>query len=186
MSSISIPVFSRSLLFISRRQYRPRLYSTSPPETTDIRARLMNEVKLAMKSKDATTSTTIRSVLSEVYAADKASEVEKVPSTVIVNILRKAVVRRNEAAIKFTQAARPELAKKELRETEILSKFLPPLLSETEIDQALAQILATLPATADRKKSLGVIFKEFYSQVDKSTVDPNLVKRRADVLLIGG
>ncbi|KAF8054155.1 hypothetical protein FPV67DRAFT_1683008 [Lyophyllum atratum] len=74
---------------MNARQWR--FYTTS--DTGDLRTRLMDEIKSAMKGKDATTSTTLRSVLSEVYAADKASNA-KVPSSTIANILRKAVVRR--------------------------------------------------------------------------------------------
>jgi len=106
-----------------------------------------------------------------------------VPSSIIANILRKAVIRRNEAAAKFTQASRQELADKELRETEILSNFLPALLSEAEIDHALRQVIEALPAERNPRKSLGRIFKEFYLKVDKSAVDTNLVKQRADALL---
>ncbi|RDB25351.1 Altered inheritance of mitochondria protein 41, mitochondrial [Hypsizygus marmoreus] len=163
---------------IPSRQWR--FYTTS--NALDLRVRLMNEVKTAMKDKDTVTSTTLRSVLSEVYAADKASN-DKVPSSTIANILRKAVIRRDDAAAKFSQASRPELAEKELQEKEILSKFLPPLLSEAEIDQVLGQVIGALPAELNPQKSLGRIFKEFYSKIDKSSVDTALVKQRADALL---
>ncbi|KAF5385931.1 hypothetical protein D9615_002409 [Tricholomella constricta] len=177
MSFASLRVISRSLINAHRRRH----YTTSN-DPTDLRARLMDEIKAAMKVKDAVTSTTLRSVLSDVYAADKVSN-GKVPSSTVANIVRKAVVRRNEAAAKFTQASRQELADKELRETEILSKFLPPLLSEAEIDQALREIIGALPAGFNPQKSLGHIYKEFYLKVNKSAVDTSLVKRRADVLL---
>ncbi|KAG5646277.1 hypothetical protein DXG03_003873 [Asterophora parasitica] len=90
---------------------------------------------------------------------------------------------KTEAAAKFSEAARPDLADKELQETKILAKFLPPLLSGAEIDSALREVLTTLPADPNPKSLLGRVFKEFYSKVDKSTVDATLVKQRADVLL---
>ncbi|KAG6920119.1 hypothetical protein DXG01_010187 [Tephrocybe rancida] len=142
----------------------------------------MEGVKTAMKAKDAVTSTTLRAVLSEVYAADKAAN-DKVPSSTIATILRRAVVRRTEAAAKFTEASRQDLAKKELQETEILEKFLPALLSETDIDAALREVIGSLPAEAQSKKNLGQVFKLFYQRIDRSTVDSYLVKQRAELLL---
>ncbi|KAG6915355.1 hypothetical protein DXG01_012006, partial [Tephrocybe rancida] len=47
-----------------------------------------------------------------------------------------------EAAAKFTEASRQDLVEKELQETEILEKFLPALLSETDIDAALREATA--------------------------------------------
>ncbi|KAF9467260.1 GatB YqeY domain-containing protein [Collybia nuda] len=161
---------------------RWRLYTTKSDPITDLRSQLMNEVKAAMKNKDTVASTTLRSVLSEVYAADKASN-NKIPPSTIANILRKAVIRRVDAASKFTEASRLDLAEKENCEAELLSKFLPPLLSEAEIDRALREVIEALPGGAEPRKSLGRIFKEFYSKIDKSTVDPSVVKQRAESLL---
>jgi len=166
----------------ARLSARPcRLYSTLPD--TSLRARLMSEVQMAMKARDSIASTTLRSVLSEIYAADKVLG-NKVPSSTIANILRKAVSRRNDAAAKFTQASRQDLADKELREQEILLKFSPPLLSEAEIDRTLRHIINTLPADLQTQKALGRVFRDFYQKVDKSEVDINLVKRRAEFLVI--
>ncbi|KAG6866611.1 hypothetical protein C0991_000721 [Blastosporella zonata] len=135
-----------------------------------------------MQAKDAIMSTTLRAVLSEVYAADKVAN-DKVPSSTIASILRKAVIRRNEAAAKFVQASRQDLADKELQEARILETFLPALLSKADIDTTLREVIESLPAETRSQKSLGQIFKLFYQKVDRSTVDTNLVKERAEVLL---
>ncbi|PPQ99739.1 hypothetical protein CVT24_009722 [Panaeolus cyanescens] len=122
-----------------------------------------------------------QSVLSEVNAADKNSA-EPIPSPAIADIIRKAVQKRTEAAAQFIQASRPELAEKENKEAELLSTFLPPLLSEDAIDAHISSILETVPLT-DGKKSLGLVLKEFYSRVNKSEVDSNLVKQRVETLV---
>ena len=92
-------------------------------------------------------------------------------------------ISQTEAAQKFQEASRPDLAEKEQKEVEILSKFLPPLLSSADVDIHVTAILDSLPAGTDLKKSSGLIFKEFYSRVDKSTVDPTLVKERTQSLV---
>jgi len=157
-----------------------RSYVTAPAtQSADVRIRLTAAVKTAMKNKDTLASTTLRAVLAEVYAADKASNDEKVSSSTVFSILRKAAARRTESATQFTAAARPDLAEKELHEANLLSQFLPALISEAEIDSHLQKILDRLPYGWKP----GIIFKEFYSVVDKSTVDPVMVKKRLDVLL---
>ncbi|EDR08921.1 uncharacterized protein LACBIDRAFT_296491 [Laccaria bicolor S238N-H82] len=134
----------------------------------------MAQVKGAMKSKDGFTSNTLRSVLSEVYAADKTAN-EKVPSPIIT-----------EATSKFVDASRSDLADNETREATLLMTFLPPLMSEVDVDHTLKNIIDTLTAGRDVPKTqalIGLVFKEFYAQVDKSNVDPIQVKRRAQVLM---
>ncbi|KAI0351004.1 GatB/YqeY domain-containing protein [Trametes cingulata] len=153
----------------------------------DVRSRLMLELKEAMKSKDTLKSTTIRSVLSEVYAADKAASGAAPPSAV-VGILRKAATRRVDAAAEFNKAARQDLAEKEQQEAAILQSFLPPLLPEAEIDRVLQDVLASPSITeavakGPPQKALGQVFKAFYTQVDKSNVDPDVVRQRAQALL---
>ncbi|CDO76689.1 hypothetical protein BN946_scf184677.g9 [Trametes cinnabarina] len=147
----------------------------------------MQELKGAMKSRDLLKSTAIRSVLSEVYAADKAASGAAPPSAV-VGILRKAAARRTDAAAEFRKASREELAAKELQEAAILQSFLPPLLPEADIDRVLKDVLAS-PSVSEAiakgppQKALGQVFKAFYAQVDKSSVDPELVRRRTQALL---
>ncbi|KAJ7078904.1 GatB/YqeY domain-containing protein [Mycena belliarum] len=133
-----------------------------------------------MKSKDAFASTTLRGVLAEVYSADKAAN-KQVTSSAICSILRKATARRIDSAAQYTAHARPELAEKEISEADLLSRFLPPLLSEADIDQNLQKILADLP----KPPKAGDVFKLFYSTVDKATVDSQKVKQRLDELLKG-
>lgn len=70
----------------------------------------------------------------------------------------------------------------ETREAEALNAFLPPLLSQTEIDTRLHAAIQE----ADLKptdKGTGKVMKAFYSKTDRSEVDAALVKQRLDALL---
>lgn len=98
-------------------------------------------------------------------------------------VLTTLVNAQSEAAAQFLKAKRPDLAEKEQLEVELLSKFLPALLSIPDIDAHISAILDTLPAGTDPRKASGLIFKEFYARVDKSMVDSNQVKERAQALL---
>lgn len=90
---------------------------------------------------------------------------------------------QTESASQFVKGERPDLAEKEAREAEIISALLPPMLSEAEIDKVLKEIASNCPRDDNPKKALGLIFKSFYSKIDKANADPDLVKRRAEALL---
>jgi Yqey-like protein len=146
----------------------------------------------------------VQSILSEVYAADKVSNGKKVESPAIATFIRKACTRRVrtfhctifcpfvthslaqlDSADQFNRASRPDLAAKERQEADLLAGFLPPLLPEAEIDCILKGVISEqLSETQiDPRKSIGKVFKTFYAQVDRASVDPDLVRRRAEALL---
>ncbi|KIK42907.1 hypothetical protein CY34DRAFT_804389 [Suillus luteus UH-Slu-Lm8-n1] len=160
-----------------------RALSATSGIAIDIRQQLLSGVKTAMKTKDSVTSTTLRSILSEVYAADKSAG-SPVSSSAITAILRRAALRRHDSAIQFVNASRPDLAQKEHREADVLAAYLPPLMSETEIDRVLNEVITETTLDGDSRKILGQVYKTFYSKVDKSTVDTNIVKRKAEALLM--
>ena len=145
----------------------------------------------------------VQSVLSEVYSADKISNGKKIDSSAIATLIRKAHTRRVcnipfqdfrpfvthslaqlDSADQFNQASRPDLVAKELQEAEFLARFLPPLLPEAEIDRILKRVISEqLSEThVDPRKSIGKVFKAFYAKVDRASVDPDLVRRRAEAL----
>ncbi|KAF9264202.1 GatB YqeY domain-containing protein [Marasmius fiardii PR-910] len=163
-----------------------RTFSSSATRKSDndIRQVLTSRIKDALKSKNQIASTTLRSVLSQVNAADKTSKAGPITSSVILGIMRKAHAQRVEAANTFTTNSRPDLAEKELKEAAILNEFLPPLLTPEQIDNHLHEILSTLPPDQQKSpKAVGAIFKIFYSKVDRSSVDTDLVKNRLNGIL---
>ncbi|KAK7057398.1 altered inheritance of mitochondria protein 41 [Favolaschia claudopus] len=163
-----------------------RTYSVAPQSAVaaDARERLATAIKSAMKSKDTQTSITLRAILAEVHSADKTAN-RPVDSSTVVSIIKKAAVRRSDAAAQYTAAGRSDLAEKEDSEVALLSQFLPPTLSEAEVDDILSKIIADVPSNPsdDPRKKLGNVFKVFYTIVDKSTVDSDMVKERLNVLL---
>lgn len=90
-----------------------------------------------------------------------------------------------DSADQFNRASRPDLAAKERQEADFLAGFLPPLLPEAEVDRILKMAISEQPSETqvDPRKSIGKVFKTFYAKVDRSSVDPGLVRRRAEALL---
>jgi uncharacterized protein YqeY len=91
---------------------------------------------------------------------------------------------QHDSAGQFIKASRPDLAQKEQREADILSAFLPPLMSKVDIDRVLNEVIGETTLDGEPRKILGRVYKAFYSKVDKSNVDTETVKRKAEALLL--
>lgn len=77
------------------------------------------------------------------------------------------------------------MAEHERAEADILATFLPPVLSATEVERILREVIAENDTAPGDKRALGQVFKAFYAKVDRSSVDTDLVKKTADALLSG-
>lgn len=76
----------------------------------------------------------------------------------IFALIRSEVKRRKEAAEAFAGGGRKELAEKELREAEVLSRYLPAQMSEEQLGKLLEEVLAGQNFTAkDFGKAMAVL-----------------------------
>ena len=73
-------------------------------------------------------------------------------------MIRKSVKQRQDSIEQYTKGNRPELAEKERREMEILKSYMPPELSDDELESGLREIIASTGAQS--KKDLGKVMKE--------------------------
>ncbi|THH07766.1 hypothetical protein EW145_g3167 [Phellinidium pouzarii] len=110
-----------------------------------------------------------------------------IPSSNITTILRKAISRRTDAAAQFVSASRPELAESEQREADFLATFLPPSVSEADVDALLQKLMAEknyfAASGSDPKRAAAMLMKTFFTQIDKSRVDGKLVMQRVQAAL---
>lgn len=102
---------------------------------------IMQEIKTAMKAKDKIALESLRAIKSAItYAKSEAIGTELTEADEI-GIIQKQVKMRKDAAEQFTAQNRPEMAENELKQVEIIEKFLPKQLSEEELSHAIAQII---------------------------------------------
>lgn len=127
----------------------------------------------AMKNKDVSKVSALRSIKTAIMetktAANGKKELEDVD---IVKIIQKLVKQRNESAEIYEQNERPELAKNERMELDVLNEYLPKMLTEQEIEDVVIKVIADLNASSmkDMGKVMGYINKTYAGQVDGSVV----------------
>jgi uncharacterized protein len=72
-------------------------------------------------------------------------------------VLRREHKRRVEAATQFQSANRPDLARKEQAEAQMISRYLPPDLSDEQLDEIVTEAIAQTGATGP--KDMGQVMK---------------------------
>src|SRR5262245_23960939 len=121
--------------------------------TEQIRADLTD----AMKARDAEKTSTLRMLQS----AMKYAQIEvghELGDDEALAVVRKSVKQRHDSIEQFTKGNRTDLAEKERRELDILKAYMPPELSDTELESGLREIVASTGAQS--KKDMGKVMKE--------------------------
>jgi uncharacterized protein YqeY len=121
--------------------------------TEQIRADLTE----SMKARSADKTSTLRMLQSSFKYAQIEAGHELSDEEALV-IVRKAVKQRLDSIDQYTKGNRPELAEKERSEMELLKTYLPPELSEEELESGIREIIASTGAAS--KKDIGKVMKE--------------------------
>ncbi|WP_116963971.1 GatB/YqeY domain-containing protein [Fastidiosibacter lacustris] len=138
---------------------------------SEIRARLIEDMKSSMKNKDKNRLATIRMALAAFKQKEIDERVEIIESD-IISILSKMIKQRKESAEQFKRAGRDELAQKELEEIEILQDYLPKALSENEIIEIIQRAILEVGASSikDMGKIMSAIKAELNGRADMGKV----------------
>ena len=134
---------------------------------------IMTAMKAAMKSKDTLTLRALRSVKSAILLAQTESGSKgNISEADEVKLLQKLVKQRRDSAEIFSQQNRPDLSAPEISEAEIISKFLPEMISEEAVEKAVLIAIQKLGAEGmkDMGKVMGVLKSEHGAELDFSIV----------------
>ena len=129
----------------------------------------------AMKAKDALKVEVFRGLKAAFVnelVATKRMPTDQLPDVDALNVIKREVKKRKEAAEAFRTGNRTELADKEEAERAILEAYLPPTMSKDEIMKiALAKKLEM--GVTDKKemgKFMGVLMKDLAGRADGGDV----------------
>jgi uncharacterized protein YqeY len=115
----------------------------------DIKTRLQNAMKDAMRNGDEVTKRTVRMALAAIKQIEVDRRVE-LEDAAIVGILQKEIKTRRESLEEAQRANRPDLVTASEAEIDVLKAFLPEELSEEELmrltREAVSESGATSPA----------------------------------------
>lgn len=129
---------------------------------TDLKARIQEDMKTAMKAHDSRKLGVIRLLM----AAIKQREVDEritLDQTQILAVIDKMLKQRQDSANQFQNAGRMDLADQENFEILVLQEYLPPALNEGEITAIIAETMERLNATSI--KDMGRVMNELRPQL---------------------
>lgn len=108
-----------------------------------LKDRLNEDLRAAMKSRDELTTSTLRLALAAVRTSEvSGAAARELSDDEVLAVLTKEAKKRREAATAFAGAGRAEQAARENAEGEILDRYLPAQLTDTEIAELVAGALA--------------------------------------------
>ncbi len=111
----------------------------------------------SMKARTAERTSTLR-MLQAAIKNEQINVGHELSDEEAMSVIRKSIKQRQDSVEQYTKGNRPELAAKEQAEFEILKSYMPPELSDSELESGLREIIASTGAQS--KKDMGKVMKE--------------------------
>ena len=136
-----------------------------------LKDRITEDMKAAMRAKDAPRLLTIRGLL----AACKQREVDDrvvLDDAAVVAIVDKLVKQRKDSIQQFSAGNRPDLVEKERAELQVLESYLPQRLDAQAVADEVAALVAELGASGpgDMGKVMAAAKARLTGRADMATV----------------
>jgi len=149
----------------------------------DLRERITQGLKEAMREKDMPRVSTLRLINAAIKDQDiearAKGDTEGVDGGAVLAILGKMVKQRQESARAYEEGGRLELAEKERAEIAVIETYLPRQLDEAEIAAAIDAAMAETGAASirDMGRVMGVLKGKYTGQMDFGAVGPQVKSR---------
>jgi uncharacterized protein YqeY len=119
-----------------------------------MRKRFADDLKAALKARDAGRVSTLRMINAAIKDRDIAARTEgaegPVADSEILTLLAKMIRQRQESAKAYDAGGRPELAEQERAEIAIIAGYMPRQMTAGEVEAAVKAAIAETGATSVR------------------------------------
>ncbi|MGB9706744.1 MAG: GatB/YqeY domain-containing protein [Microgenomates group bacterium] len=142
--------------------------------------KIRTDLNKALKEKDRLKIATLRFLLAEIHNfwMEKQKELSDED---IISVIRRQVKLRREAIEAYKKASRNDLAEKESKELEILSKYLPQEMPAGELEKLVKETIAETGAVGlkDFGKVMGMVMAKIKGRAEGSEVSQIVKKQLA-------
>lgn len=147
--------------------------------------RIETDLVVAMKARDSQVLTTLRSLKSEIKNLQiSAGTRDQEPSDEqVTGILSSAAKRRRDSIEQFRAGGRQDLVDIEIRELELIQKYLPRQMSAEEIQQKVGEAVERLGISGPG--AVGALMKELMPEL-AGKADGKLINQIAREVLARG
>lgn len=145
--------------------------SNDNPTNSTTRARILDDIKVAMKAKDRDRLGTLRLV----SAAIKQREVDdrqELDEDATIAVLEKMLKQRKESIAQYGAAGRDDLLAKEEAEAELIREYMPEAMPPEEIEALVKQSIDASGAGSvkDMGKVMAMLKPQIQGKADMSDV----------------
>ena len=143
-----------------------------------LKAKITEDMKDAMRAKDAPRLSTIRMLLAAVKQREVDERREQADADVIA-VIDKMIKQRRDSIAQFEAGHRADLAAVEKAELEVLAAYMPQPLSEAEIDALIAEAIAATGVTgaAGMGKAMAALKPRLSGRADLAAVSARVKAR---------
>ena len=136
-----------------------------------LKERITEDMKVAMRAKDAPRLLTIRGLLAAVKQREVDERIELDDASVVA-VVDKLVKQRKDSIEQFTAGGRQDLVDKERSEMQQLEVYLPQRLSAAEIAAEVTSLVAETGAkgAADMGRTMAAAKQRFAGRADMGVV----------------
>ncbi len=132
-------------------------------ERVKLNEQILNDYREAMKARDGVRSTLLSTLRAELANAALREKKDALDEAGIIAVIRKLIKQHQDSIEQFEKGNRQDLAEKEKRELEILKAYLPPELSDTDLQAMVDDAIKS--AGAQSPKDMGNVMKELMPKV---------------------
>lgn len=138
-----------------------------------LKERIESDLIEAMKNKQSLRLDTLRLLKAEVIKFELSGKTKvKAEDDDIIPLISRLIKQRRESAGLFRKGNRDEMALKEEEEIKILQEYLPPQLSNEELEKIIKETIAEV-GTNDKSamgKIMGAVMKKVKGKADGAAV----------------
>lgn len=139
-----------------------------------LREKINETLKSSIKSREEIRTATMRLLLAalkdrDIAARSKGND-KGISDDEVLSLIQTMIKQRHESATAYKNAGRAELAARELQEITVLEDFLPPQMSDEEIEKLIIKNIVDLEITGirDMGRIMAELKQNYAGQMDFS------------------
>ena len=130
---------------------------------SQLKKRITDDMKLAMKAKDKQALKAIRMILGAIKQKEVDDRIELDDGQVLA-VIQKMVKQRKDSISQFSDAGRTDLVEVEEAELVIINSYMPEQLTDEEVSAAVDKVITD--SGADSMKDMGKLMGILKGQLD--------------------
>lgn len=139
----------------------------------DLYQTIDSEIKDSMRNKDSLRLSVMRMLLAAVKNTEILKKVNKLEDPDIISVIQRMIKEHRESIAQFEKGNRMDLVDKEKAELDILQKYVPVQMSESELLPVVKAVIQELGVTskADTGKAMKAVMEKVKGKADGKLVN---------------